>query len=149
MRSTADRIRHTLLFEGIAVLAVVAFSLAFLEFAPGAIASLTIAMSLLAMAWNYLYNLGFDLWLLKSRGHAGERSLSLRVGHAVGFESGMLLLGVPLVAWWLGIGLWQALLMDIGFAVFFLVYALVFNWAYDRVFPLPPELAASCSGCSR
>jgi uncharacterized membrane protein len=27
--------------------------------------------------------------------------------------------------------------MDIGFAAFYMVYAFVFNLAYDRVFPLP------------
>jgi uncharacterized membrane protein len=27
--------------------------------------------------------------------------------------------------------------MDISFALFYVVYAFVFNWSYDRVFPLP------------
>ena len=27
--------------------------------------------------------------------------------------------------------------MDIGFALFYMGYAFVFNWAYDRVFPIP------------
>ena len=34
-------------------------------------------------------------------------------------------------------------MMDLGFAGFYLVYAFVFNWAYDVVFPIPePSLPA-------
>ena len=44
---------------------------------------------------------------------------------------------VPLFAWWFDIGLWQALVMDLGLLVFFLVYTFVFNWCFDRVFGLP------------
>ena len=44
---------------------------------------------------------------------------------------------LPFIAWYLGISPWQALVMDAGFAVFYVVYALAFNWAYDRLFPLP------------
>jgi uncharacterized membrane protein len=44
---------------------------------------------------------------------------------------------LPMIAWYLQIGIWQAFIMDLGLAIFYMVYALVFNWAYDRVFPLP------------
>lgn len=27
--------------------------------------------------------------------------------------------------------------MDVSFALFYLVYAFVFNWAYDWIFPIP------------
>ena len=43
--------------------------------------------------------------------------------------SGVLL--VPLAAWWLSVSYWQALLLDLGFFVFFLPYTYVFNWGYD------------------
>ena len=44
---------------------------------------------------------------------------------------------VPLIAWWFGVSLWQALVMDMALVVFFLVYTFVFNWAFDKVFGLP------------
>ena len=44
---------------------------------------------------------------------------------------------VPLMAWWLGIGLLEALVLDIGLIVFFLCYTFAFNWGFDRVFGLP------------
>ncbi|WP_338053347.1 chlorhexidine efflux transporter [Pseudorhodobacter turbinis] len=36
-------------------------------------------------------------------------------------------------------GLWQALVMDLAFVVFYLIYAFVYNWGYDQAFPLPKE----------
>jgi hypothetical protein len=36
--------------------------------------------------------------------------------------------------------------MDVSFAVFYVVYAFVFNWAYDRIFPLPEWQAADRGG---
>jgi uncharacterized membrane protein len=33
--------------------------------------------------------------------------------------------------------LWQDFLMDVSFAVFYIGYAFVFNWVYDRLFWLP------------
>ena len=44
--------------------------------------------------------------------------------------------GKGLVAWWLDMTLLQALLLDIGFAIFFIAYAFACNWAYDIVFPV-------------
>ena len=50
--------------------------------------------------------------------------------------SRLLLMLMPLIALYLGITLWQAFVMDLAFALFYMGYALVFNWAYDRLFPL-------------
>ena len=49
------------------------------------------------------------------------------------FEIGLLLVVVPLAAWWLGIGLWEAFLLDIAIALFFLPYTFIFNWSYDHI----------------
>ena len=51
--------------------------------------------------------------------------------HALLFEGGLVVLLVPLVAWWLEVSYWQAFLLDIGFFLFFLPYTFVFNWLYD------------------
>ena len=57
--------------------------------------------------------------------------------HTLLFEAGLILLLIPFIAWYLGISLWAALVMDIAIVVFYLVYAFFFNIAYDRVFPIP------------
>ena len=54
-----------------------------------------------------------------------------------GRRSAVQRLEMPFIAWYLNISLAHALVMDISFALFYVVYAFVFNWSYDRVFPLP------------
>lgn len=53
--------------------------------------------------------------------------------HAVGFEGGLVVIVVPLAAWWLGISLWQAFLLDISLLLFFLPYTYVYNLVYDKL----------------
>lgn len=134
MRTTWDRIRHALLFEGLAVLLLTALATPLLGQSATDMGALAILLSLIAMGWNYLYNLWFDRW--QAQIPADARSLGLRLLHALGFEGGLLCISLPLIAWWLELSLWQALLADLGVALFFLLYALIYNWAYDRLFPL-------------
>ena len=42
---------------------------------------------------------------------------------------------LPIIAWWMGIGLLEALIVDVAFVVFYLIYAFVFTWCYDTIFP--------------
>lgn len=102
---------------------------------------LAVAASALAIIWNLIFNSLFERWEA-SRKQAG-RSVKIRVLHAFGFEGGLLLSLVPLVAWWYDINLWQALLMDLGLLIFFLVYTFAFTWVFDRVFGLPAS--AKCA----
>lgn len=136
MRTAADRIRHAVSFEliGLAILVPVGswtFSMPAADIGIVGVVSAT-----LATAWNYVYNLGFDHMLLRLRGTT-LKTLPMRVVHTVAFELGLLMILLPFVAWYLGIGLLQAFVMDIAFAAFYMVYAFVFNWTYDRLFPLP------------
>jgi len=81
----------------------------------------------------------FERW--EARQSVRGRSVARRVAHAVGFEGGLVLFLVPLFAWWFDVGLWQALVMDLGLLLFFLAYTFVFNWCFDRVFGLPASAA--------
>ncbi len=139
MRQTRDRIRHAILFEAIALVLVaplggVVFGVPMAHFGVIAVVSTTIAM-----LWNYAYNLAFDHALLRL-GLSLNKTLRLRILHAALFEVGLLVLLVPFIAWYLGVTLWQAFVMDVALAAFYLVYAFCFNWAYDILFPIPaPE----------
>ena len=44
---------------------------------------------------------------------------------------------VPIMAWWLGVTLVQALVYEAGLILLFLVYTYLFTWGFDRVFGLP------------
>ncbi|PIO97379.1 PACE efflux transporter [Pleomorphomonas carboxyditropha] len=136
MRSLPDRIRHVILFEiiGLALvtpLGALAFGQPMLD-----IGVLSAIIAVVATLWNLAYNYLFDLMLKYARGHTA-RDTAMRVFHAVLFEVGLLAVLMPLIAAYLGISLWQALMMDISFALFYMAYAFVFNWGYDRLFPLP------------
>lgn len=103
------------------------------------IGAMSIVISFTAMCCNYLFNLAFDHALIKLGRRLDDRPPKLRVLHAVLFELSLLAITLPFVAWWLDMTFWQALMTDIGFAGFFLVYAYIYNWGYDRVFPIPIE----------
>lgn len=49
-------------------------------------------------------------------------------------------MALPAMAWWLEISLLEALVLDLGFVVFYLVYAFVYNLLYDKVFPIPTQV---------
>jgi len=88
----------------------------------------TLAIGLLALGWNVLFNGLFDR-LLKRLGL--EHNARTRVLHALLFEGGLVAFCVPLIAWWLDISLLQAFLLDIGVLLFFLPYTYLYHWAYD------------------
>lgn len=135
MRTVGDRIRHAISFEIIGLLLVTPLG-AFVFHMPAAeVGVVGIVAATIATAWNYLYNLGFDRMMQRFTGST-RKSTPIRVFHALSFEAGLLVLLLPMMAAYLGIDLWQALVMDLSFAAFYVVYAFVFNWAYDRAFPL-------------
>ena len=69
------------------------------------------------------------------------RPLRLRCLHAALFEGGLLLLTLPVIVLWSGLGWMEALIADIGLALAYTGYAFVFNLAYDRWFPIEPAAA--------
>lgn len=94
-----------------------------------------VAVSLTAVLWNMVFNSLFEAW--EARQRRPRRTLGRRVLHALGFEVGLLLFTVPLIAYGLAIDWWQALLADFSLMLFFLVYAFVFQWGFDLLFGPP------------
>lgn len=139
MRSTRDRIRHAISFEVIALVISTPLGAWVFGLPLHDMGVVTVVSATLAAVWNYIYNVLFDHVALRWRGTT-EKTVALRVVHAVMFEVGLLVLLVPFIAVWLGVSLWVALVMDIAFSAFFLVYAFAFNWAYDLWFPVPPTV---------
>jgi uncharacterized membrane protein len=137
MRTSADRIRHSFLFELIGIAICTPLASWILNKGLAQIGALSIALSLAAMCVNYGFNLVFDLSLVRLGRPVNVRSVKLRMLHAVLFETSLTILTIPMIAWWLDMTLWAAFLTDIGFTLFFLIYGFVYNWAYDVVFPMP------------
>lgn len=136
MRTTRDRIRHAISFEIIALLTVTPLGAWVFGLPMTDIGVLAILGATVAMAWNYVYNLMFDHALLRIAGDT-RKTLTVRFVHAILFEVGLLVAFIPFIAWYLAISWVQAFVMDVAFAGFFLVYAFLFNWVYDLVFPIP------------
>ncbi|RON23161.1 hypothetical protein BK660_07870 [Pseudomonas brassicacearum] len=90
----------------------------------------TMAIAALALAWNVVFNGLFDRVLKHYR---MAHNAWVRVVHALLFEGGLVAFCVPLIAWWLKIGLWEAFLLDIGVLLFFLPYTYIYHWVYDVV----------------
>lgn len=127
--SHKERIFHSVLFEVLALLLLISFAFFFVEGSASTMTGLAIGLSLIAMAWNYIFNMGFDKIFGTDR---INRSISNRLLHGLTFELGMLIVTLPLIMWALNLPFLTALLMDIGFIVFFLIYAIAFNWVYDK-----------------
>lgn len=136
MRTTRDRIRHALSFEIIGIVLATPLGALVFDLKLHDIGVVVIASATIAMVWTYVYNLGFDHALQRLAGTTAK-TLTMRLIHAVLFELGLMVLLLPGIAWYLGISLWEALVMDMAFALFYMGYAFAFNWGYDRLFPLP------------
>lgn len=129
-KSYAERVLQAIGFELLAVLLCTPL-LAWLMDKPMVdMGVATIAIGLIALGWNVLFNGMFDR-LLKRLSLAPNAAT--RVVHAVLFEGGLVAVSVPLIAWWLNISLMQALILDMGVLLFFLPYTYVYHWVYDVV----------------
>ena len=127
-KTLKERFMHALLFEigGIALATPLA------AWAMGSSVShvgvLAAMLATTAMLWNMVFNFGFETI---ERRRQWQRTPRIRALHAVSFETGFIAFALPLTMWWMGIGIWEALLLDLGFFLFFLPYTYVYNWAYD------------------
>lgn len=106
----------------------------------GMVATVT---AVIAVTWNIIWNGLFERWEA-SQAQRG-RGLGRRIAHAIGMEGGLVVMLVPLFAWWFGVSLWHAFVMDLGLLAYFLVYTFVFNWCFDRAFGLPSSASAQAS----
>jgi len=135
MRTFRDRVRHALLFEVVALAIFIPGSAALFDQPVNHMGVIGVASATIATVWNFVFNMGFDRAMLRLRGSV-EKTMAIRVAHTFLFEAGLVVMLIPMIAWYLGIGLWAALLMDVAIVIFYLVYGFLFNLAYDRVFPI-------------
>jgi uncharacterized membrane protein len=92
-------------------------------------------LSTIALVWNYVFNMIFESW--ERRQESKKRTFRRRLLHGIGFEGGLVVLLVPVMAWWLATNFLAAFITNLGLLAFFFLYALLFTWAFDRVFGPP------------
>ena len=128
--NTRERIIHSILFEVIALCFMISATRLFTDVEFSSATGLAISLSLIAMCWNYIYNLGFDH---KFGSERINRSFKMRIFHGLIFELGLTIITLPLMMWVLQLDFWTVFIMDIGLVLFFLIYAIIFNWCYDLI----------------
>ena len=129
-RTLAERVFHALTFEILAIFISAPLAAWITGHSVFDMGVLTAVVATIAVLWNMLYNWMFD----RLQARLGfDRTYAIRVAHACGFEGGLIFIAIPFVAWWLDISVWQALVLDIGFVLFYLPYGFLFNLGYDKM----------------
>jgi uncharacterized membrane protein len=129
-KSIVERIFQAIGFELLAIIICTPLLAWIMDKPMLEMGAVTVLIAMLALGWNVVFNGFFDRALKRVNvAHNGWT----RVVHALMFEGGLIVMGVPLIAWWLSVSLWQAFLLDIGVLMFFLPYTYVYHWGYDVV----------------
>ncbi|GAA3168735.1 MULTISPECIES: PACE efflux transporter [Streptomyces] len=102
---------------------------------PATTGPLALMISVWATVWNLAYNYLFEAW--EARQDDRTRTVLRRILHAVGFQITLVCFLVPLIAWWLGLTLVQAFLIDLTFIISVPFFTFAYNWAFDRIFGVP------------
>lgn len=134
MRSTKERIYQALSFEIIALFFAIPIGILLFKLPLEKVGVVTIIGATIATIWVYIYNRIFDK-MLKKKTEQLNKTIKIRVLHALLFETGLLIILLPFIAWYLKISIVDALIMDIAFAIFYVIYAFIFNWLYDILRP--------------
>ena len=127
---TTERIFHSVFFEVLAVSLSILGLAIFTNHDIAALSGTMIVIATISMVWNFIFNWMFDKFFT---GEKKERTISLRIFHVVLFEVGLLFATVPVMAYLLNVGLWDAFMMDISVTIFITIYAFTFNLVYDNM----------------
>ncbi len=87
-------------------------------------------MAVTSVLWNMLFNHYFEKFEAQ---HQLRRTFKIRVLHAIGFEGGLMLATIPMVAYALEISLLQAILIDLLMTLSILLYTFIFQYCYDHI----------------
>jgi len=127
------RIIYVTSYELVAIL-LTTLILVVVGFGGGSSGLVAVISSTVAVTWNYIWTTIFEFW--EARQASQTRTVRRRIVYSVGFEGGLVVFLVPVLAWVLDVPLLEALRLQAGLLVFFLAYTFVFAWLFDRVWPL-------------
>lgn len=134
MSPVVRRIIYVLSYEVIAI-AFVTTALVVLGFGGGSSGLIAVVSSVVAIIWNFIWNTMFEAW--EKRQASQKRTLRRRIVHSLGFEGGLIVFLVPILAWILQVSLVEAFFLELGLLIFFLIYTFIFAWVFDLI--LPPK----------
>lgn len=132
------RIVFVIGYEGFSLLFTIVVLGALLGHGGGESSLTAVLLTLTATGWNYLWNMIFEA--IERRTGVTGRGPLMRAIHAFGYEGGVLIFTIPLVALMLHVSLLEALVIESSLLVFFLIFTAAYTWAFDKVFGLPTSL---------
>jgi len=135
MTPTRRKIVYAVSFETLGTLVASVALMLMSDADAGSSLALSILTATIALSWSYVFNTGFEAW--EARQPVKGRSLKRRTVHALLFEGGLVLICIPVMAWWLWVGYLEALVYEAGLIALFIAYTYAFTWGFDRVFGLP------------
>lgn len=141
MQGPLRKVVQAILYEAVAIICVTPALAFFFKQSLTYSGMLAVLVAAIAMTWNMLFNTVFEAW--ESQQENRTRTLFRRILHAIGFEGGLVLILVPVVAYWLNISWWEAFVTDIALFAFFFFYAFAFQWCFDRIFDVPESAQAN------
>ena len=130
------RLIHAISYEVI-LLVIIAIALSFIFSMPLEVTGiLGVIMAIISVIWNMIFNHYFEKVEHK---YQWKRTIPVRILHAVGFEGGLMLATIPIIAYMMKMSFIDALILDFGLTMCILVYTFIFQWCYDmeeeRFFP--------------
>lgn len=109
---------------------------------------LLLALSAAVLVWSPIHNTLFDWADLRLRGRlASDRPQAWRLVHAASHEATTVVVTLPILMGLGGLGLWAALLADLGLTLLYAGYAYVFHLIYDRLRPVRPAVGPFAEPC--
>jgi uncharacterized membrane protein len=115
--------------------------------APTTTGPLSVIITTIAVCWNFIWNTLFEWW--ESRQASRTRTVKRRILHAVGFQLTLVMFLIPLIAWWMGITLVQAFLLDMALIVIIPCYTFIYNWVFDKLFGVPASAQPEVESAAR
>ena len=135
MTPARRKIAYAVSFETLGTLVASVYLWLVSEASAGSSLALSVLTATIALSWSYVFNTGFEAW--EARQPVKGRSLKRRTVHALMFEGGLVLICIPVMAWWLQVGYLEALVYEAGLIALFIAYTYAFTWSFDRIFGLP------------
>ncbi|WP_052749239.1 chlorhexidine efflux transporter [Rheinheimera mesophila] len=135
MRNKLDWFRHALAYECGAIVLRTLCTLAAADTAVGRASAFSLLSSCTVFLLTLTHTKVFDYFLWRATGSLVKAG-KVRLLHCVSYELAGAAISIPLTLWLLDFNLAQALWREALIFVVFLLYTYLYNYGYDRLFPV-------------
>jgi uncharacterized membrane protein len=150
LRSLRERLYQTLAYEFFGLVLIAPLISVAIGLSGSESVMLLVWVAFACMVWSPVHNIAFDWaeWTLARR-VASDRPQGWRMVHALSHEATSVVVTTPLIMLVSGLGMLDALALDLGLTVAYTAYAYTFHMAYDWLRPVncdPETLGQTAAG---